>query len=410
MTLSREGRLLFAGRALRTFCFGWLSLVLALFLAERGLSAAAIGAVFTASLVEDALLTMVLSGFAVRLGRRRVLVASALAMAAGGALLALAQDPAWLMAAAVLATVSLSGQDAGPFSPLEQSLLPATAAAADRTRVFAWYNVIGYVPSALGVLGAGAWVKAAAARGWPEAAAYQGTLWVFVAGASALAILYTRLPASLDAAGPAPAAAARPWLGLHRSRGPVLQLAALQALDSFGGGFVVQSLLVYWFHLRFGIGPEALAPVFFGTNLLSALSFPLAARVAGRVGLLNTMVFTHLPSNVLLMLVPLAPSLPAAAALLFARHLLAQMDVPTRQAYAMALVAPDERAAAAGFTASARSLAQALAPALSGVALARAASGLPFYVAGGLKIVYDLILYFRFRRLALPAADDGTAP
>jgi predicted MFS family arabinose efflux permease len=132
--------------------------------------------------------------------------------------------------------------------------------------------------------------------------------------------------------------------------------------------------------------------------------------VAGRVGLLNTMVFTHLPSNVLLMLVPLAPSLPAAAALLFARHLLAQMDVPTRQAYAMALVAPDERAAAAGFTASARSLAQALAPALSGVALARAASGLPFYVAGGLKIVYDLILYFRFRRLALPAADDGTAP
>jgi predicted MFS family arabinose efflux permease len=233
---------------------------------------------------------------------------------------------------------------------------------------------------------------------------------VYVAGALALAALYLRLPASLD--GPAaavPAAAARPWLGLHRSRSAVLQLSGLQALDSFGGGFVVQSLLVYWFHLRYDAAPEALGPVFFGTNLLSAVSFPLAARVADRIGLLNTMVFTHLPSNVLLVLVPFAPSLPIAAALLFARHLLAQMDVPTRQAYAMALVAPDERAAAAGFTTSARALAQALAPALTGFALARAATGLPFYLAGGLKIVYDLALYFRFRRLVLPA-EEAAAP
>jgi MFS family permease len=410
VTLSREGRLLFAGRALRTFCLGWLSLVLALYLAARGLSPAAIGAVFTATLVEDAVLTIVLSAFAVRLGRRRVLIGAALAMAAGGVLLATAENHVFVVLAVVVATVSLSGQEAGPFSPLEQSLLPGAVAASARTRAFAWYNVFGYVAAALGVLAAGGWLASAARLGLPSRTTERGVMGVYVAGALALAALYLRLPASLD--GPAaavPAAAARPWLGLHRSRSAVLQLSGLQALDSFGGGFVVQSLLVYWFHLRYGAAPEALGPVFFGTNLLSAVSFPLAARVADRIGLLNTMVFTHLPSNVLLVLVPFAPSLPIAAALLFARHLLAQMDVPTRQAYAMALVAPDERAAAAGFTTSARALAQALAPALTGFALARAATGLPFYLAGGLKIVYDLALYFRFRRLVLPA-EEAAAP
>jgi MFS family permease len=405
LALTREGRLLFAARALRTFCFGWLSLVLALLLAERGLSSAAIGAVFTATLIEDALLTIALSSVAVRLGRRRVLIGAALAMALGGTALALAEDRGLVMAAAVLATVSLSGQEAGPFSPLEQSLLPAAAPAGTRTRVFAWYNVFGFVPAGLGALCAGGWLALARRLGQGEGEAYTGMVWLYVAGALALTPLYARLSPAIDD-GPAPPAAARPgprWFGLHRSRAAVLQLAALQALDSFAGGFVVQSLLAYWFHLRFGASPEALAPVFFGTNLFSAVSFPLAARVADRIGLLNTMVFTHLPSNVLLMLVPLAPTLPAAAGLLLARHLLAQMDVPTRQAYAMALVAPDERAAAAGFTVSARSLAQALSPVLTGFALARAAGGLPFFFAGGLKIVYDLALYFRFRRVALPA-------
>jgi MFS family permease len=411
VTLSREGRLLFAGRALRTFCLGWLSLVLALYLAARGLSPAAIGAVFTATLVEDALLTIVLSAFAVRLGRRRILIGAALAMAAGGLLLAMAEGHAFVIVAVILATVSLGGQEAGPFSPLEQSLLPGTVATSERTRAFAWYNVCGFVPAGLGALAAGGWLATATRLGLSPETTDLGVMGVYVAGALALAVLYTRLPPSLDVAAAAPSAAlaARPWLGLHRSRGAVLQLSGLQALDSFGGGFVVQSLLVYWFHLRFGASPETLGPVFFGTNLLSAVSFPLAARVAERIGLLNTMVFTHLPSNVLLVLVPLAPSLPAAAALLLARHLLAQMDVPTRQAYAMALVTPDERAAAAGFTTSARALAQALSPALTGFALARAATGLPFYLAGGLKIVYDLALYFRFRRLALPA-DEAAAP
>src|SRR5437867_4007271 len=188
----------------------------------------------------------------------------------------------------------------------------------------------------------------------------------------------------------------------------MLQLAGLQAVDALAGGFVVQSLLVITrcagtrFHRRYGVGPELLGPLFFGTNVLSAASFLGAAWIAERVGLLNTMVFTHLPSNVMLALVPLMPSFPLAALALLLRHLLSQMDVPTRQAYTMALVAPDERAAAAGFTTSARALAQTVAPALAGFAMARAATGLPFYLAGGLKSVYDLALYWRFRGVTLP--------
>ena len=181
----------------------------------------------------------------------------------------------------------------------------------------------------------------------------------------------------------------------------MLHLAALQSLDAFAGGFIMQSLLAYWFHVRFGVGPELLGPLFFGTNLLSALSFLVASRVADRVGLLKTMVFTHLPSNVLLLAIPFMPTFALAALVLLARHVLSQMDVPTRQAYTMILVSPDERPAAAGVTSSARALAQSVAPFLSGLALATAGTGLPFFCAGGLKIVYDLALYARFRSVPL---------
>jgi hypothetical protein len=196
-------------------------------------------------------------------------------------------------------------------------------------------------------------------------------------------------------------------LGLGRSRAAVLELTALQGLDALAGGFIIQSLLAYWFHVRFGAPPEALGALFFGTNLLSALSFLVAARVGERFGLLNTMVFTHLPSNVLLLGVPLMPSFGGAAALLLARHLLSQMDVPTRQAYTVALVAPEERPAAAGLAASVRALAQASAPAIAGLAMGAAATPAPLLLAGGLKIVYDLSLYFRFRSVPLAPIRPG---
>jgi MFS family permease len=398
--LSRDGRILFLGKAVRAFLFGFLSVVVALHLAGRGLSTVRIGEVFTATMIEDAVLTMILAAMADRVGRRRILVATAPLLTLGGIALALAHRPWLLMLGAILGTLSPNGQEAGAFSPIEQAMLPEAVRPDVLPRAFAWYNVFGFLPAALGSLTAGGWLKAAGLLGLEAGAAYRGMLWLYAAGGLVLLVLYWQLSSASERRRPA---AAAPLLGLHRSRKVVLQLSGLQALDSLAGSMVLQSLLAYWFHLRFGIEAQVLGPLFFGTNLLSALSFLAAARVAERIGLLNTMVFTHLPSNVLLLLVPLMPSFPLAAAVLLMRHVLSQMDVPTRQAYTMVLVVPDERPAAAGFTSSARALAQSLGPLCSGFAFAGAASGLPFFLAGGLKIVYDLSLYVRFRSVPLPS-------
>lgn len=403
---SGEGRLIFAARALRSFSFGWLSVILALYLDARGLSGAQIGAVFTATMVEDALLTMLLSTIAARLGPARLMALTAPLIALGGLLLALADSRWLLLAGAVLGTLSPNGQEAGPFAPMEQALLPGAVRSGSVVRVFGWYNVCAFLPSAAGAAAAGGSLGWALRRGLDEVAAERGMLIAYAAVGVALTALYVRLAKTTRrTAAPTPA---KPLgaLGLGRSRGKVLDLAALQALDAFAGGFIMQALLAYWFHIRFGAGPEALGALFFGTSLLSALSFLVATRVAERIGLLHTMVFTHLPSNVLLLAVPLMPSFAAAAAVLLARHVLSQMDVPTRQAYTMALVAPEERPAASGLTASVRALAQACAPVVSGATMAVAATPAPFLIAGGLKIAYDLSLFFRFRSVPLAGAQE----
>jgi MFS family permease len=407
VALSPEGRLIFLGRAARSFSFGWLSVILALYLDGRGFSAGGIGAVFTATMVEDALLTMLLSTAAARIGPARVMAATAPLMTVGGLLLALADRPWLLWVGAVVGTLSPNGQEAGPFAPMEQALLPGTVRSAPVVRVFGWYNLVAFFSAAAGAAAAGGVLAAALARG---VGAIQAQRWMLLAYAGVgvvLGVLYARLAARSRGLGIA-APAALGALGLGRSRSAVLQLAGLQGLDALAGGFILQSLLAYWFHLRFGAGPEALGALFFGTNLLSAVSFLVAARVAERVGLLNTMVFTHLPSNLLLLGVPFMPTFASAGALLLARHLLSQMDVPTRQAYTMALVAPEERPAASGLIASVRALAQACAPAVAGLTLTVAASPAPFLLAGGLKIVYDLGLFFRFR--SVPLRGDGDAP
>lgn len=402
VALSPEGRWVLAAKAVRTFAFGWLSVILALYLAHRSFSSTEIGGVFTATMVEDALLTMGLSAMASRIGPVRVMVFTAPLIVLGGVILALADSKGWLLAGAILGTLSPTGQEAGPFTAMEQALLPAAVRSGSTTRVFGWYNVFGFLPAGLGSLAAGLSLHFASVLGLEESRAYGLMFWAYALMGLALFAIYLRMDGARNrepvGAGPGRTGA----LGLHRSRGVVLQLAGLQGLDAFAGGFIMQSLLAYWFHLRFNAEPEAVGLLFFGTNLLSALSFLLATRLADRFGLLNTMVFTHLPSNGLLLLVPLMPTFPLAGLILLLRHLLSQMDVPTRQAYAMALVAPDERPAAAGFTGSVRALAQACAPLVSGFAMATAATGTPFFVSGGLKIVYDLALYFRFRGVVLP--------
>jgi MFS family permease len=392
-------QLIFAGRALRSFAFGWLSVFLALFLAGKGFGAGEIGLVFTATMVEDAVLTLFLSTMAARWGPARVMAATAPLIALGGLLLATAESRWLLLAGAVLGTLSPNGQEAGPFAPMEQALLPGAAGNRPTVRVFGWYNVFSFLPAAAGAAAAGGVLGWTGRHGLDEVSSQRGMLVAYAAVGVVLTLLYAVL-ARIEPAR-APVTGALGSLGLGRTRGPVLRLVRLQALDAFAGGFIMQSLLAYWFHLRFGAGPEALGALFFGTNLLSALSFLVAARVGEKIGLLNTMVFTHLPSNVLLMVVPFMPTFEGAAAVLLARHVLSQMDVPTRQAFTVALVAPEERPAAAGLAVSARALAQACAPFVSGLTMALAATPAPFLLAGGLKIVYDLRLYFSFRSLPL---------
>lgn len=391
-----------AAKAVRTFGFGWLSVVLALYLARRGFSSAEIGGVFTATMVEDALLTMGLSAIASRVGPIRVMVFTAPLIVLGGVLLALADSKGFLLLGAVLGTLSPTGQEAGPFTAMEQALLPGAVRSGSTTHVFGWYNIFGFLPAGIGALASGLSLHWALGHGLDDLSAYRLMFGAYAFMGVALTATYVWMGRSTipepAAAGPARAGS----FGLHRSRSVVFQLAGLQGLDALAGGFTIQSLLAYWFHLRFNAEPEAVGLLFFGTNLLSAVSFLMATRLADRFGLLNTMVFTHLPSNVLLLMVPLMPTFATAALFLLMRHLLSQMDVPTRQAYAMALVAPDERPAAAGFTGSVRALAQACAPLVSGLAMATAATGTPFFLSGGLKIVYDVALYFRFRGVALP--------
>jgi MFS family permease len=406
--LSRDGRLLLVACGIRNAAYSALSVVLGAYLAALGLSPAEVGRVFACALAGSAAATVAVALAADRVGRRRVLLAGAVLMAAGGAAFALARDPAVLALAAVAAAINPSGKEVGPFLAVETAALPQTTSEGRRTAVFAAYNLVMSSAVALGALAVGL----PAAAGLTGPAADRALVWGYAAaGALLLPVFASLSPAVEPPAGAAPGGPPAARFGLGRSRGIVARLAALFAVDAFAGGFIVQGLVAYWFHLRFGLEPATIAPLFFAANLAAALSYLAAPRIARRIGLLNTMVFTHLPSNVVLLLVPLAPGWRTAAALLVVRSLLSQLDVPTRQSYVMAVVAPDERSAAAGLTGLARTVATAAAPALAGPALATPALGLPFLVAGGLKIGYDLALLALFRAVKPPEErPPGAAP
>jgi len=261
--------------------------------------------------------------------------------------------------------------------------------------VFAWYNLVGSISAALGAFCGGAAAEASEAAGADGSDIYRPTVLAYAAMGFLLSALFLLLSRRIETSDPPHASP----LGLHRSRKIVLKLASLFALDAFAGGFIMDSVVAYWLVLKFETDMLALGGIFFWTNLFGGLSGLAAARLAERFGLLNTMVFTHLPSNVLLLLVPLMPTLPWAVAVLLLRCCISQMDIPTRQAYVISVVDPDERSAASGVTMVARSLGAGLAPALVGAMLAEPSlRSLPFFVAGGLKIVYDLWLYREFRK------------
>lgn len=399
----RDVTLLFSTRIIRLFCYGFLSVVLALYLAETGLTEKMIGLLFTFTLVGDAGISLLLTTQADSFGRKRTLLIGSLLMLTAGIVFALTDNIVILMAAAIIGVISPSGNEIGPFLSVEQAALAKLISNKGRTQVFAWYNLVGSFATAVGALAAGWLAQGLQADGWSALQAYRFILIGYAVGGLLLTLLFLNLSPAIEATQTIQEQPPRKVLGLHRSRDVVFKLSALFAFDAFAGGLLVQSMIAYWFHITYGIDSGILGSIFFGANVLAGISALLAARIAARFGLINTMVFTHIPSNILLILVPLMPNLPLAITMLLLRFSISQMDVPARQSYTMAVVAPDERSAASGVTAIARSVGAAISPALTGVFFSvPMLFNLPFYLAGGFKIVYDLLIYREFNAVNPP--------
>jgi MFS family permease len=394
--LSTDGWLMFAACAVRSFAYGFLSVILAVYLDAIGLSATTIGSIFTAALAGGAMMTLVITSLADGFGRKLLLIAGALLMAFAGFVFAVSDNAIMLTIAAILGTISPSGKEVGPFLSLEQAVLPETTRDEHRTTVFSAYNLVSSFAGALGALAVvvPSWLSFSTLGG------YRFLIWSYVGAALLLALLFFSLSPMVEAKRNVNSIGAK--VGLQKSRRIVVKLAGLFALDSFAGAFIVQSIVAYWFFLRYQTDLKTLGGIFFGTNFLAALSFLAAPLIARRIGLLNTMVFTHLPSNFMLLFIPFMPNVETAVVVLLLRHLLSQMDVPTRQSYTMAVVDADERAAAAGILSVARNAGAAIAPLFTGAILAAPSLGLPFLLAGGTKIIYDLWIFAVFRNVKPP--------
>jgi hypothetical protein len=380
MRTERWFAIILVSRAVRSLAYGALGVVVGITLARRGFSATQIGACLSLTLLTGAAFSFSAAAIARRIGEKYTLIGGCALMAIAGALLAAVASPALTAASFALGTMTAGGQEVGPFAALEQAAIGMRSAEIGSDR-FALYNTVSIICTALG---------AACVAVVP----LQLVLWCYPIAAVVMIAAYAFLP---------PLSAPRAIAPAARTRiGAIEQLALLFAVDALAGGMIVQAVIAYWFHVRYGTPAAVIGPLLAAANILSGLSFFAAARLAKRFGLLNTMVFTHLPSNVLLILVPFMPSFAWAAAVLLARFALSQMDVPTRQAYVMQVTPPHDRARAASVTTAVRPAASALSPLIAGLAMQTAAFGAPFVLAGALKIAYDATLFLRFRTRATP--------
>jgi len=396
-------KILFTTRIVRLFCYGFLSVIFALYLAQVGLPEQQIGLLFTLTLAGDAGISLWLTTSADRFGRKRTLIVGALLMLGAGIVFIVTRNVVVLMAAAIIGVISPSGNEIGPFLSVEQAALSHLLPDAKRTQVFAWYNLVGSFATATGALAGGWLAQLLQARGMPALDAYRVVLMGYSIGGLLIGLLFLSLSRDVEVDTTSQTVSTPTVLGLHKSRNVVIKLSALFSIDAFAGGFVVQSLIAYWFYVKFGIDAGIIGSIFFGANVLAGISALLAVRIANKIGLINTMVFTHVPSNILLILVPLMPTLPLAITVLLLRFSISQMDVPTRQSYTMAVVSPDERSAASGVASIARSVGAAISPSLTGIFLANPALlSLPFFLSGGLKIIYDVLLYRSFSTMKPP--------
>lgn len=378
----RDLRLILGARLLRAGAFGMSAVVIGLHLQRRGLSSAVIGLILTIGLLSAAIGGVLAAALSARIGRRRTLAAAGVLMSIAGLDLAFATSPIVLALAAITGMLGAANVDFGAYASIEQAALTESVPPRSRNLAFARYSLTGGLASALGALVAGSATNLASGQ-------------LLFAGYAVIGLITAVLALLLSPTAEAPIRGAALSREQIRSLAP---LSALFALDALGGGLVANAVIAYWLHVRFGAGANLLGPAFAGIALLQAASYEVSGRLANRIGLIRTMVFTHMPSNVLLALVPLAPSLPWAIAVLYARFSLSQMDVPARQAFVVSIVPASERAGAVAFTGLVRGLGQAAGPLVSGAAIQGAALGLPFYLAGGLKLVYDGTLYLAFRQ------------
>jgi MFS family permease len=400
--MTRDRNLLLAGAFVRALATGTIGVLIGIHLAKQGLGPAAIGAIVSAGLAGAAVAALLVTVGGDRMGRRRVLVLLSLLGAAGGFVIAGATDPWVVGGAAFLGMLNGMGRDRGAATILDQAMIPATTTDAGRTAAFAAYNVLQDVGHALGALAAALPALLRGGSGVSETLSLRAAVAAVALALLATAILYTRLSPAVEAHpgdgdGGGPFARVSP-----ESRRRVAKIASLFALDSLGGGFLTSALLAFFFYERFGVDERGIGLLFFAARLANAASHVGAAWLARRIGLVNTMVFTHVPSSLLLLTVPFAPTFPIAAALFLLRESLVEMDVPTRQSYVMAVVAPHERTFAAGVTSLVRLGGWAAAPGVAGVAMAGASLGAPLIAGAALKLLYDGLLYAAFRRLPPP--------
>jgi len=401
-SLTSDGWLLFVTRFIRLFAYGSLSVILVFYLVGLGFSESQTGLLLSLTLAGDVVVSLFLTTRADRIGRRRMLIVGAALMAGAGAAFAFTRNFFFLVLAGTIGVISPSGNEVGPFLSIEQAALAHVVSRGTRTEVFAWYTLMGSLATAAGALCGGAMTQLLQNHAVTPVASYRVVVVAYGVLGLVLLLLFSRLTTATEAgySGEEPGRSLQAFFGVARSHGVVLKLSSLFALDSFAGGFVVQSFAAYWFYLRFGVNPGTLGAIFFWANVLAGVSALFASRLASRIGLVRTMVITHLPSNILLIMVPLMPTVGLAVAVLLVRFSISQMDVPTRQSYTMAVVSPEERSAAAGITGVARTTGAAISPLFAGLLFARPSLiGVPFFLAGGLKIAYDLLLYKAFARV-----------
>ncbi len=400
--LSKDGRLLFLTRAIRLFAYGFLSIILVLYLTGVGLGDVQVGLLLALTLVGDTVISLFITTRADWIGRKRMLIIGAVLMLFAGTVFALTNNFAFLLVAAIIGVISPSGNEVGPFLSIEQSSLSHIVSAKERTMVFAWYNLLGSFATASGALAGGWLVQTLQNGGTSILDSYRSIIIGYALFGLVLVVIFLGLSTRIEVKVTELDGIKRRF-GLHRSKRTVLKLSALFSLDAFGGGFIVQSILAYWFYVKYGTDPGTLGTIFFAANVLAGFSALAAVRIARRIGLVRTMVYSHVPSNILLILIPLMPDFTTALALLLLRFSISQMDVPTRQSYVIAVVSEDERSAASGITGVARTIGSSVALLLVGFLLSDSALiSFPFFIAGGVKLVYDILLYSGFKHQEPP--------